>query len=654
MKNRRSEVATLFMVGTLVVLGVSAVMSVFTSNQKRTTSSRANSYTCVTNGNDCVPKDGSTLLNAAYCIEMGYPGGGTGSCASAAYACCKKKVSVKSDGGLTPKSTNTPTPPPASGKGCGSGGGWACDSSKGYDPVSCPTKNLEFRCCVQRSNGDLAVYGCGGTHCSAIKLAGITACSTLDGYGAGAPGSIIAKKGQDTPVDPPPSSGGGGPIDASCKAGSGNKFACDPATGYNKGVCEAPNLEFACCVQDSRCGDGEARYRWYGCTGQPCQNTKIKNAIGHLVPCPYGVNKSNPESCETQLTPEPTPVSQGNNSCIESVTTDAECKQVARISAQSYLFDNNTKQCCLTTPQLEPPAPGCVQLGSECDIACGSVYPNGATCTNGFCCPKTKPDDGANNTCSKNLKCKDISAQFAAKSYSKKGDVYYTTSNCSGATSTLEGVYAHCAQSFKTPDDNQCIEIHGPGAYCPNLNLPIGNDFEKTETPCGLGRYCVKKKDVSNYLQVRCSSIDPSYSPNYFVYQKDGQYFKKQGTSYIVYGKNELEVYCSQQMGAIYDNSCKRKLNDPTAECPLIGQKGSNYTTTNERCGPAWLRFCVVKKKTNENLGGSPKDNKKQEGIIEREQTIECAQVVDAGGRRYCVLPSGEYLDLGPITQAKL
>lgn len=337
----------------MVVVGVTAIVSSLTLNQKKTTSSRASTYSCETNGNKCVFKD--DIMNPlTVCQENGYTTTAVGSCA-ANHACCKVSSSTPSKtptpipsclkrtclsgmaddyyaksgkyyedsacltpipnltnfckGNISPPPANTATPVPPSGKGCGSGGGWECDVSKGYDTQSCPVANKEFRCCVQRSNGELVVYGCGGTHCSAINLSGITACSTQAGYGSGAPGSLITKPGQANPTEPPAGGGGGGaggPIDPNCKAGSGNRFECDPSAGYNTAVCTESNMEFACCVQDTRCPSGEARYRWYGCTGQPCQNTKIGNAIGHLVACPYGVDKSNQESCESALPPTPT------------------------------------------------------------------------------------------------------------------------------------------------------------------------------------------------------------------------------------------------------------------------------------------------------------------------------------------------------------
>lgn len=419
MKNRRSEIATLFMVGTLVVIGVTAVISSLGLDKKQLTSSRASTYSCQTNGHTCVFRDDNPLTGNQFCTANGYVGIAVGTCPTNNICCrsvpatpkppntpipagvcdevkCSTLNSAYTKGSyfikdedptaytsgcktkLTSSATifcknlnpvNTATPVPSTGKGCGSGAQWACDASKGYDPVSCTTPNSEFRCCVQRSNGELVVYGCGGRYCSDIKLAGITACSTQAGYGTGAPGSIITKPGQTNPSEPPAGgggSGGAGSTDPNCKAGSGNRFACDPTEGYNTAVCESPNMEFACCVQDARCPNGEARYRWYGCTGQPCQNTKIANALGHLVACPYGVDKSNQEGCESALPPPPTfppsdPPDGGNTppqmgECFAGLN-QSDCNDETAVTGMKYTFNRTTKQCCPNKSPLETPPP---------------------------------------------------------------------------------------------------------------------------------------------------------------------------------------------------------------------------------------------------------------------------------------------------------
>jgi hypothetical protein len=106
------------------------------------------------------------------------------------------------------------------------------------------------------------------------------------------------------------------------RLGSGNAYLCQPNSNVNfmsynldgngcdveRKICPNDALPFACVVVDDLCG-GEPRYRWYGCTGQPCQNTKIKQA-GHgpgvLVGIPAGMAKYDDSKCQSELaTPTP-------------------------------------------------------------------------------------------------------------------------------------------------------------------------------------------------------------------------------------------------------------------------------------------------------------------------------------------------------------
>lgn len=89
--------------------------------------------------------------------------------------------------------------------------------------------------------------------------------------------------------------------DASGGYGSGGNW---PSTGegFNLSLCPNTELPFACCVKDGfACSDGGSgtRFRWYGCTGQPCPNTKISQSSGPgtLVKCEYGAGPSKPEVC---------------------------------------------------------------------------------------------------------------------------------------------------------------------------------------------------------------------------------------------------------------------------------------------------------------------------------------------------------------------
>ncbi|MCX7955530.1 MAG: hypothetical protein N2593_00240 [Patescibacteria group bacterium] len=101
---------------------------------------------------------------------------------------------------------------------------------------------------------------------------------------------------------------------------------CDPTR------CPTKELPFACYVVDNRCEGGKIRYRWYGCTGQPCQNTIINqgaNGPGKLVGKPIGGDYSNlTEECVDfnliQATPTHTPTPTNyecycHHSCIPGV-----------------------------------------------------------------------------------------------------------------------------------------------------------------------------------------------------------------------------------------------------------------------------------------------------------------------------------------------
>lgn len=114
------------------------------------------------------------------------------------------------------------------------------------------------------------------------------------------------------------------------KCGSGYAHICSPnstkvpfngiefdGNGCDPTRCPKKELPFACYVVDNRCRDGEIRYRWYGCTGKPCEETNIKQGTygpGHLVGKPVGGNTQNlVEECVSidliQNTPTPTPTS---------------------------------------------------------------------------------------------------------------------------------------------------------------------------------------------------------------------------------------------------------------------------------------------------------------------------------------------------------
>src|SRR3990167_833111 len=129
----------------------------------------------------------------------------------------------------------------------------------------------------------------------------ISSCSSIGQIDVGAQCIVGTKEGicckpssSSSPTSTPkPSS-----TSTSSGYGSGEKYGPEDGDGFNLKVC-SNELPFACCVQDQFQCAGDDRFRWYGCTGQPCGNTKINqsNGPGKLVPCKYGVGPSKVESC---------------------------------------------------------------------------------------------------------------------------------------------------------------------------------------------------------------------------------------------------------------------------------------------------------------------------------------------------------------------
>ena len=103
-----------------------------------------------------------------------------------------------------------------------------------------------------------------------------------------------------------------------------------------------------------------------------------------------------------------------------------------------------------------------------------------------------------------------------------------------------------------------------------------------------------------DYISIRCISINPDYSSVFSVYEKGGQYYKKEGSNYTPYTGNELAVYCSQGITTPYDNACREALQDPTAYCPATKNfpLSAEYEKTNVACGLTKTKFCIRKKTT--------------------------------------------------------
>lgn len=122
-----------------------------------------------------------------------------------------------------------------------------------------------------------------------------------------------------------------GPCEEGQNCGSGNQWLCKPnatkvefnkkefdGNGCNPTICKNKAMPFECYVIDNRCG-GEIRSRFFGCLGQPCQNTVISqgsNGPGRLV----GKDGLTPGECPSTVTPSITPV-ETNTPVPESTNT---------------------------------------------------------------------------------------------------------------------------------------------------------------------------------------------------------------------------------------------------------------------------------------------------------------------------------------------
>ena len=157
-------------------------------------------------------------------------------------------------------------------------------------------------------------------------------------------------------------------MEAKSHSSSGRDSRCSAySAGYNN----------ACCVQDTHyCeGKGNIRYRWYGCTGAPCDKTIIstQGGPGHLINCPDGVDSStNPETgkCKDELpTPTSTPALTSKGSSDSNRPWDGclnyrnrnECSNActsehAGYSCQSSPGTADEKWCCKT--KSKPPSGG--------------------------------------------------------------------------------------------------------------------------------------------------------------------------------------------------------------------------------------------------------------------------------------------------------
>lgn len=210
--------------------------------------------------------------------------------------------------------------------------------------------------------------------------------------------------------------------------GSGN-YLCTIDNGCAPAQCTTAHLEFACCVADMKDKEGPGLYRiqWYGCTGQPCQKTKISGtALGTLAGCagysrdyqkksypltgnavnfpqptapPAPTDTPQPGGGASGSTNTPTPPYQG---CDDFVGTcnNSPC----RFNHDPNWSCKNGHFCCppeasapllTSTPTLTPiPYNGCTNYGAICPQMC-QYKGNDYTCdSSGNCCKITGGSSG--------------------------------------------------------------------------------------------------------------------------------------------------------------------------------------------------------------------------------------------------------------------
>ena len=152
--------------------------------------------------------------------------------------------------------------------------------------------------------------------------------------------------------------------------GSGGKYGPADGDGFDLKVCSNELLPFACCVQDKFLCGGDDRFRWYGCTGQPCGNTKINqsNGPGNLVPCKYGVGPSKVESCAV-ATPTSSPnTCETRNSQYQYRDYEYDCRSSCTggfSSFPSLSCGSSAQKCCRKPRANSTPVPTLAGIGGE-------------------------------------------------------------------------------------------------------------------------------------------------------------------------------------------------------------------------------------------------------------------------------------------------
>jgi len=482
MRNRRGEIATILMLGTLVVIGVTAVISSFTVKDKKTTSSRASEVTCYDGEKRC----GSKTNYCCYNPETHY-------CTSDKQ--CKLKTAIPPDGG--PEQPANDCVP----KECTEGEKkpYWMKAGKYYNSETCDNEvTLNTHCASTPAPVDTCTSG--------QKFVGNL------GYNVETPEQICAAKNGVYVYG-----GQQGKIDVEGKT---QRWACCAVSNANS-VCPKAGLGYACCVQDKRCNNNtELRYQWYGCTGQVCSATKISTfgGPGTLVDCPNGVNQQNTESCDSDVTPLTPPgekcidyiIESSAGGCREKCDAENEC-----LASPDDTISQEKRFCCPKSVPVvpePPPETGCtpVQNNKECNEVRMGNPEKTFTYKNGQCCPSLVilPDGtgGAGCTLYTNGSCpvgQDGRPFSYYKSKATTCPTGQTEKKCYGTspTSCEEMGWSALKESQCNPTTSDCElkKINCSSAYAPKFQGADKFSYYKSKT-C-VGDKCYSSADSTNCMQ---------------------------------------------------------------------------------------------------------------------------------------------------------
>lgn len=619
MRNRRSEIATILMIGTVVVMGITAVLSSLTINKKQSTSSRASGGTCTTfNCKDYKASNGYNYPQKIASVNTdGYwsLAGCTGTKSSTRAGVCGTGATPT----IAAPTVKPPTPKPTSIVNNLLNNLLNVSPTVAMGPLPAPTTGLPASCQKQCSKG---------TPYQLVGSSPVDFCkNTLHGtYVPNSSQTICGKAwlccdgASVAPTGAPTSSGATPAISVSPSTPDGIDPTLYPQNG-------ARTADMACCFKKA---DGTIRVyasaaaREANQMDTPCTIASYGSAYGAVAwfECPDGTqDHSTAEEYEATIratipteAPEEIPEEQ-TPTCLPVKTFDV-CKSIdGQDPDNTYVYSSGT--CCPTTD------PSAVD-------------------------PSTAPVD-PNASCDRHL-CTSLSPSFSSvKTYRQKSTQYFSDSACTTPYADLNAVYVYCSETVTTPVDNVCREaLNDPTAQCA-LVLDPGAGYEKTNSTCGpLNKFwCWRKAPGMDYISRRCDSIDPNYSHNYIVYEKNGEYYSKSGTTYTKYTTNELAVYCSQGLISPFDNTCKNDLGDATAQCALVFSPGDGYVKTGQRCGPFNSKFCWQKKPAEPQGQQNNQDN--QDNLrIDTDTTTECVNTITDNGVTYCVTGAGVLVPLTP------